>query len=485
MVRPLQAVLPVVQADAAAADASAADRRSALVLALVAAGCTVFWFLPLHIDPRAHHALAIAVFMIVAWMIQALDHGITGIIGCFLFWMLGIARFETAFSGFADSSAWFLFGAVCFGLMAGKSGLARRLAYLVMRAIGHSYPRLLLGLIVSNFLLTIVVPSGIARVVIMAAIAIGLVDAFGVGKGSNIARGMFIILVYQASIFDKMVIAGASSITARGAIEQFGGVTVLWSQWALAYLPCDIVVMIVAWRIALWLYPPETATLPGGAEYLQRELRKMGRWSPPEARAAVLMAIAIGLWVTDFLHHVPAPMIGLGIGLLAIMPRIGVLDAEDVRNINYLPIFFVGAAVSLSNVLAQTKALDIVTTLLFNWIQPFINTSWQSAMVLYWAACAYHIVIGNEIAMLATSIPPLMTYARQHGFDPLMLGMIWTFGAAPKLFMYESAVLIVGYSYGYFGNKDLLKIGALLSVVTAVILMLLVPLYWPLLGIGR
>jgi len=455
------------------------------LLVLLASGATAFWFLPLAIDPLAHKALAVGLFMIAAWMTQVLDHGVTGILGCFLFWMLGIAKFETAFSGFADTSAWFLFGAVCFGLMVGKSGLARRLAFLVLRAVGHSYPRLLLGLIISNFLLTPVVPSGIARVVIMAAIAMGLADAFGVAKGSNIARGMFIILVYQATIFDKMVIAGAASITARGAIEKFGGVSVLWSQWALAYLPCDIIVMIVAWRLALWLYPPETATLPGGSAYLQREIHAMGRRSPAEIRAALLMALAIGLWVTDFWHQIPAPMIGLGVGLLAIMPRVGVLDADDMRKINYMPIFFVAAAVSLSNVLAQSKALDVLTTILFDWIEPFIGTSWMSTLVLYWAAFLYHIVIGNEIAMLATSIPPLMTYAKQHGVDPLTLGMIWTFGAGPKLFMYESAVLVVGYSYGYFDNKDLLKVGALLSIVTALILLVLVPLYWPLIGLGR
>ena len=50
------------------------------------------------------------------------------------------------------------------------------------------------------------------------------------------------------------------------------------------------------------------------------------------------MTLAIGLWITDGLHHIPAPMIGLGVGLLAIMPRIGVLDTEDVRKINFLPI---------------------------------------------------------------------------------------------------------------------------------------------------
>src|SRR6476469_1774424 len=266
--------------------ASSADRRSLLLLVVIAAAAAGFRLLPLGIDPKAHSALAIGLFMIASWMTQVLDHGVAGILGCFLFWMFGIAKFETAFSGFADTSAWFLFGAVCFGIMGSKSGLARRLAYLLMRGIDHSYPRLLLGLIVSNFLLTAVVPSGIARVVIMAAIAMGLVEAFAVPKTSNIARGMFIILVYQTTIFDKMLIAGASSITARGAIEKFGQVDVLWSQWFLAYLPCDIIVMIVAWRLALWLYPPETASLPGGAQFLRRELKAMGGWSALEVKTA-------------------------------------------------------------------------------------------------------------------------------------------------------------------------------------------------------
>ena len=461
------------------------DLRSLAALILMAAVCFGFRMLPLGIEPGAHSALAVGMFMILAWMTQVLDHGVTGILGCFLFWMFGIVRFETAFSGFADTSPWFLFGAICFGVMGSKSGLARRLAYVVMGSIGHSYQRLLLGLIVSNFLLTAVVPSGIARVVIMAAIAMGLVEAFGVEKRSNIARGMFIILVYQATIFDKMLIAGASSITARGAIEKYGQVDVLWSQWFLAYLPCDIVIMIIAWWLTLWLYPPETASLPGGAEFLKSERRKMGPWSVPEIKSAVLMLIAIGLWITDFMHHIPAPMIGLGVGLLSIMPRLGVLDTKDVKSINFLPIFFVAAAVSLSNVLVQTKALDVVTGALFEWMKPHITGTWASTMVLYWSAFLYHIAIGNEIAMLSTSLPILMTYAREHAINPLTLGMIWTFGAGPKVFIYESAVLVVGYSYGYFTNRDMLKVGALLSVVTALILLLLVPLYWPLIGIGR
>jgi sodium-dependent dicarboxylate transporter 2/3/5 len=468
-------------------DALDAQPRSplstAIAVTLTLVAPVAIWFAPLGLEPHAQHALAIAAFMIGSWISHALDHGIAGIIGCYLFWMLGVVKFQSAFSGFAETTPWFLFGAILFGLMATKSGLARRMAYWVMRGVGHSYARLLLGLILSDFLLTILVPSGIARVVIMAAIAVGLIDAFGVGKGSNIARGMFIILVYTATIFDKMIIAGAASITARGLIERVGEVKVLWSQWFLAYLPCDLITIFVAWRLTLWMYPPETATLPGGASFLSDALRKMGPLSTLEIKSALLMCLGIALWMTDFIHHIPSPMIGMGVGLLAVVPRLGVLDTEDIRKVNFLPIFFVAAAISMSHVLAETGALNVLTGVLFGWMEPYITSVWSSTVVLYWSAFFYHIVIGDEISMLATSLPVLMNFAKAHGLDPLVLGMIWTFGAGAKIFIYQSAVLVVGYSYGYFESRDMFKVGLALSVVEFFILLLLAPLFWPLIGL--
>jgi sodium-dependent dicarboxylate transporter 2/3/5 len=190
----------------------------------------IVWFAPVNVDPIVKHVLAIAGFMVIAWITQAVDYALTGFVGCFLFWALGTVSFPVAFSGFANDTAWFLFGALLIGVIASRSGVARRLAYTIMLRVGITYPRVLLGLILTDFLLTFVVPSGIARVVIMASVALGLVEAFGAARGSNVARGMFLVLTYTANIFDKMIIAGAGSITARGLIEKVGGVEVLWSQ---------------------------------------------------------------------------------------------------------------------------------------------------------------------------------------------------------------------------------------------------------------
>lgn len=443
----------------------------------------IIWFAPLKLEPTVKHALSITSFMIIAWITEAMPHALTGLIGCFLFWALKVVKFDTAFSGFADETAWFLFGAILFGMMATKSGLARRLAYLVMLRVGYTYSRLLLGLILTDFLLTFLVPSGIARVVIMAAIAIGLIEAFKLGPGSNVGRGMFIILTYTAGIFDKMIIAGAASITARGLIQKVGNVEVLWSKWFLGYLPCSLITIFVAWRLTLWLFPPEKPALPGGAQFLKDEIKKMGPWTHLEKKSLVLMLVAILLWMTDMFHHISPAVIGLGVGLFAALPRLGVLDVEDLKKLNYLPVFFVATAVSMGQVLAQTKALDVLTNFMFAWMEPLVTNVYSSTLVLYWTAFVYHFFLASEVSMLGTSIPLLMNFATARGLDPLALGMIWTFASGGKIFVYQSAVMIVGYSYGYFDGRDMLRIGIALTVIESILLLLVVPFYWPLIGI--
>jgi solute carrier family 13 (sodium-dependent dicarboxylate transporter), member 2/3/5 len=441
------------------------------------------WFVPLPLQPVTQHAFAIVGFMVVAWITRAMDYALAGFIGCFLFWALRIVTFPIAFSGFANDTAWFLFGALLLGVVATRSGIARRIAYFVMLRVGVTYPRILLSLIVTDFLLTFIVPSGIARVVIMASIALGLAEAFNSPPGSNVSRGMFLVLSYTANIFDKMIIAGAGSITARGLIEKIGGVEVLWSYWFIAFLPCSIITVLVAWWLTLKLYPPEKVALEGGYDYLRAEMTKMGSLSPLEKKAALLMTAAILLWLTDFLHHIPPSVIGMGVGLFALLPRVGVLEIEDMKRLNYLPVFFVAAAISMGTVMQATKGLDILTSSVFAWMLPFMTNIITTTVVMYWTAFVYHFLLASEISMLGTSIPLVMEFAKSHGLNPLQLGMIWTFAAGGKLFAYQSGVLIVGYSYGYFAARDLVRIGAWLTVVEFVVLLLLVQFYWPLIGL--
>lgn len=137
----------------------------------------------------------------------------------------------------------------------------------------------------------------------------------------------------------------------------------------------------------------------------------------------------------------------------------------------------------MGNVLEATHGLSVISASVFHWIQPVLTNVFSITAVLYWAAFLYHFLLGSEISMVATSIPLVLEYAKTHGLSALQLGLIWTFSAGSKLFAYQSAVLVVGYSYGNFEARDLMKIGAWMTLVKFVILMLLVPFYWPLIDL--
>jgi anion transporter len=454
-------------------------RWAGLVTAVL---CLVgLWFAPTHDLPGARHAVAVAAFMIVLWITEAVSHALAGCIGLALFLVLGVAGPRAVLSGFRSETTWFLLAAMAIGAMASQTGLAMRLARAAIAAAGTTYARLLLGFILTDFALTFLVPSGIARVTILASIAFGVIEAFGVGPRSNVGRGLLLIITYTAGIFDKMVIAGATSILARGIITDVGKVPVLYSHWFLAYLPCDVITILVCWRLVLRLFPPEKTAMDGAA--WAARLGPSPPWSVAEKKCAVYMGLAMVLWLTDFIHHTDPAWVGIGVAVLALLPGVGVLKAKDLRRLNYGAIVFTAAALSMSRVLSETRGLEVLTSALFGWIAPLLHGPVLAAVVLYWTAFVYHFFLASETAMLGTSLPVVLSLAQAHGLDMLTAGRIWTFAAGGKIFVYQSGVLLVGYSYGYFGTRDLLKIGAILTLVEFAILILLVSVYWPLLGI--
>jgi anion transporter len=442
----------------------------------------VLWLSPLPVAPEAHLTLAIVAFMIVYWITEPMDHGLTAMVGCFLFWALGIAKFETAFAGFANDTPWFLFGAMLMGEAASRSGLARRIGFLVMRLLGTSYSRILLSIIIIVFILNFMVPSGLAQLSIIAPMTIGIIAGFGLGPGSNVARGLFVILSYCCGLFNKMILSGGASILTRGMVERLTGTPTYWSQYLIAFLPASLLTIIACWLTILWLFPPEKKELPGGRQYVQDAMAQMGPWSVAEKKTLIVMLIAISLWATDLLHEISPAVTALGAGLALVLPRIGVLKTKDVRAVNILVVIFMAGALSMGTVLVETKALDVLTVVMMSWMAPLLG-GFLGSSVLYWTGFAYHFVLASELSMLSTSLPVIVNFAMQNGYNPTALAMVLNFASAGKIFVYQSAVLILGYSFGYFQAKDLLRVGLVLSIVEGRLLDFLVPFYWPLIGL--
>jgi di/tricarboxylate transporter len=138
----------------------------------------------------------------------------------------------------------------------------------------------------------------------------------------------------------------------------------------------------------------------------------------------------------------------------------------------------------MAEVLRESKALDVISGAMFAFIAPFVTDVMHSTVVLYWSAFVAHLLLASETSMIAVTMPLVMNFALANNLDPLALGLVWSFATGGKLFIYQSLVLIAGYSLGAFDARDVLRLGAFFLVAESILLLLLVPYYWPLIGIG-
>ncbi|PYS54369.1 MAG: hypothetical protein DMG13_08405 [Acidobacteria bacterium] len=442
------------------------------------------WYADLPLEPNAQHSIAIATLLISFWITEILPHAITGMLGCWLFWTLGVVAPRVALGGFSSDAPWFLLGALFIGAMATESGLAKRLAYTMLSRVGASFPRILMAFILTDFVMTFMIPAGPPRVILLGTIILGVVKTYGLERSSNVGKSLMLAITFSASLFDRCIIGSTPSILARNLITEFGHVPVSWSQWFIAYAPLDLLSIVISWWFLQRMFPPETSELPGGIASIRKDKARLGPWTSSEKRAAFWIVVGVSIWATDFIHHLNPAIVGVGVGLVATFPRVGVLTKDHIGKINFLIFLFMGSTISIAEVLRETGAVRVLAGVLFGYIGPMITTTFHSTLVLYWAAFVAHLVLASETAMVSISMPALMEFALNNGLNPLAIGMLWTFAVGGKLFIYQSLVLIAGYSFGCFNARDVLRLGAFYLIVENLMLLILVTFYWPLIGIG-
>jgi hypothetical protein len=102
----------------------------------------------------------------------------------------------------------------------------------------------------------------------------------------------------------------------------------------------------------------------------------------------------------------------------------------------------------MAQVLTDTQALAGLTAALGTWHAVLLSEAWRATLTLYWGGFLYHFLVGSEMTMLTTLLPALLTVATTEGYNPAAMTLLWVFAGTGKLFVYQNAALMLGYSYG-------------------------------------
>src|SRR5215467_6045705 len=208
-----------------------------------------------------------------------------------------------ALSGFSSDTVWLVFSAFMFALGYERTGLGRRIALVLVKALGKNTLTLGYATALTDAILAPFTPSNTARSAgTIFPVVRNLPPLYGSQPNEPSARkigGYLMWVTFAAGCVTSSLFmtACAPNLLALEFIRKITKVDITWKQWFFASAPFAFPLLLALPILTYLLYPPQ---IKRGAEvpaWAASELEKMGRPSRRELILAALALLAIVLWI--------------------------------------------------------------------------------------------------------------------------------------------------------------------------------------------
>jgi len=496
----MDATAQPVEVTAADGARTSGSVRAIRLLALVAVYVVVVYLLPrpASVQPAGWRITGIFIATVVGLMVRPLPGAVVVLFGLCAIVLLGGVTMPQALSGFASPSVWMVLAAMLMAVALRETGLARRIALLFVRAVGHTSLGLSYALVLSDVTLAGSIPSITARSGgIILPIGRSICELFESTPGPTAPRlGRFLIAaLYQGSVVAcSMFITGqASNVLAASLAAKAAGVTMTWMSWFVAGLVPGLASCIVVPWVVSRIVPPEIRRTPMAADYARAELTRMGRIRRAEGTTLAVITTVCVLWMLS--GWMPA-WLGLrqldASSYLTLVALVGlsilivteVLTWDQIVGAGSAWDVFVwyGGLIALSEILASTGSTTAFATWVGSW---FTGWTWLPVLLLTLAMYFYsHYFFASITAHVLAMFAP---------FTIMLVGL----GAPPALVVYSLACLAnltaglthygttsapIVFAQHYVSFEDWWRVGFICSIVNLAIWLTIGFAWWKVLG---
>ena len=442
----------------------------------------IIWYLPIpwDITPDAWHLFAIFITAILGVLLEAFSIFTASVIALVAVVLLRVLTPEKAFSGFSESFILLILAAFLVAKGVIKSGLGRRIAFLLIRRFGKSTLNLGYCLVVTDTILGPSIPSNTARSGIMYPIT----HALSLDTGSlptpegRKKTGTYLMMTYIAgqTISSALWLTGmAANPVGVGIAAQFG-VNINFGNWFfVASVPCIIALIAIPF-VLYKLFPPENKYTPEAPEIARKGLLEMGPMSRQEYIMGSTFFGMILLWAFSPILNINLAIVAfLG---LAILILANVYTIEDIRQgggdaletyIWFAILYMISTALNDMGFMKILGAQLATYISGYNWVSVYILL-----IVLY---ILIHYLFVSQTAHLLALYAVFLQVAVNAGVPAALMAFMLSFAtnlfAAISPQASSSNILFVGS--GFLPSKDIYKQGAVVTVLNIVIFLLATP----------
>lgn len=430
------------------------------------------WFAPLPegVKVEAWHLLAVFIATIAAFILQPVAIGSAAVIGLATVVFTGVLKPGQALEGFSATVIWLIVAAFMFSKGFIKTGLGRRIAFVLMERFGSSTLKLAYTLSFTDLIVAPFTPSNTARGGgIIYPITRSLCTAFGSEPGPSRRRvGAYLMFsAYSAVIISASIFmtAASNNVVAVKLTQDLFGQTITWMDWFLAIsLPGAICTIFFPYLIYK-LYPPEIKETPEAKTLARDELQRMGPMSSAEKILTVIFGAALALWATTSITNFDSAFIAIA-GLSAMLLT-KVLDWEDVLDEKgaWDVLIWMGVLVNMASYLAKFG--------LMSWFASAVGAQlagieWLTMLIVLFIVYNYvHYGFASNTAHVMALFGAFATVAVAAGAPVLLTAILLGVFAntCSMLTHFACGVTPIFFGAGYITMGEFWKIGFVLATV--------------------
>lgn len=435
--------------------------------------------------------VAIASWMGIWWIFEAVPLPVTALLPLIFWPLLGIETVEATAANYAHPLFFLFLGSFMIAAAMQSCGLHKRIALNIVSFIGTRPDQVIAGFMIATAALSMWI-SNTATTVMMYVVAVAVIELSAKQSGHNVLEGKFSIalmlsIAYAASIGGVGTLIGTPpNMLFAGVMDKIYGVEISFLSWMLIGLPVVLCMLPLAWLVLTrWAFPMERIDLSGLKPVVKEELTGLGRVSFKEKAVLTLFICTIlgwifskqiadvtGLPLTDTTVALIAAILLFTVPLSARLDEF-MLDWRVVRDIPLGLVLIFGGSLALASAVSASGLAQSIGSI----VTGFGDVGmWFSVLVAIVAMILLTEFTSNT-ASAATFIPIFASIGVAMGLEPHTLAVPAALGAS-MAFMLPVATPpnMIVYSYEHLKVSDMIRAGIWLNVIAAVVCFLAVAL---------
>ena len=391
---------------------------------------------------------------------------------------------EVVFSGFYSSAFWLVFGGLVIGAAVDRTGLGGRIAKSIIYCIKGNYSSVIAAVIFLNILLIFLMPSTLSRVVLLIPIVLALANSLGYAAGSPPRNGIVMATVLTAYLGSTSVLpANVPNNVLMGAAESFQGVQLHYFNYLVLHFPVlGFLKSLVIWVCVVWLFNPREESNDPRKEDQTTAPIMTEAFSSEERRLSLFLIVALLLWSTDKIHGTAPAWISLGVGILCLVPLLGVISSETFKEkVPISPLLYVAGIIGVGAVVADTGLGTFISERIVN----ASNLAPDDPLRGFFVLSGIAMLLGFFSTMPgvpAILVPIASDLSAASGLNLNAVLMTQVVGFSTVWLPYQVPPIIVGMQLAGVPMMAGIKITALIGLISLVVLNPLTAVWWQILG---